>query len=181
MYKIQLSPTRSRSPRSPSPRSRSPSPRSRSPSPRSRSPPSSPVRRLYEETYAANIPWPIYQKGESKTHYWNRVDNWLHENMIVECSYCLQKGHSLRECIVRKEHVCEACGMPGHGPSKCHKIKLGPYGEIGYCTYKKCKGREKWGHWLVTCPKRETEQGPFIFPEGTVMRRVYSDPKFYRY
>jgi len=82
-----------------------------------------------------------------------------------ECRFCHEIGHSLKDCKTRKNMQCGACGFMGHNRKKCNKIKKGPKGQVGCCTYKKCKGEAKWGHYIVTCPERQKDFGDYIFPE----------------
>lgn len=81
-----------------------------------------------------------------------------------ECRFCHDVGHELRDCPKRKNLRCPACDFIGHNQKKCNKIKRAKDGRVGFCTWKECKGDERWGHWLVTCPKRQVSQGDFEFP-----------------
>lgn len=84
------------------------------------------------------------------------------------CSFCKIEGHSIKECEARKSLQCKACGFIGHNHTKCNAIKtnLKFPGKIGHCTYKKCKGEDSWGHYIVTCQKRQDDFGDYIFPEN---------------
>jgi len=94
----------------------------------------------------------------------------------VVCNFC--KGpHRKEECQRIKQNICQACGLRGHFASVCNKIKLGPKGQVGYCTYKKCKGADKWGHFITTCPKRLEDQGPYLFKDGEDSRKALRLPR----
>lgn len=91
------------------------------------------------------------------------------------CKFC--KGeHPKAKCQIIKTSLCPSCGLKGHLESVCNKIALGPGGEVGKCTYKECKGAEKWGHWMVKCPRRFISQGPFKFKEGEDHIKALEDP-----
>ena len=94
----------------------------------------------------------------------------------VVCTFC-DGSHPRGKCQKIKTNVCGACGLEGHFPSVCNKIKLGPGGQVGKCTYKKCKGKDAWGHFFVTCPRREAEQGPFQFKPGEDSRKARAPPR----
>lgn len=93
--------------------------------------------------------------------------------MPQQCTYCLELGHLKEECPAlqtKKERICKYCGLYGHGDQpekKCRKIQIGPQGQVGFCTWKECrKAKDQWGHYLVTCPYRQAEQGPYQFKTG---------------
>ena len=112
-----------------------------------------------------NYTLPEREPGESFETYWARV------KANGECTFCGEQGHQAKACPTLKNNECFLCGFHGHTPKKCNKAIRSPDGtKIGRCTF--CKGPDKWGHWLVTCPKREAKFGPFQFPEGTNIDRA---------
>lgn len=99
----------------------------------------------------------------------------INPNKVI-CTFC--KGpHQRAKCQKIKTNICSACGLEGHYPSVCNKIKLGPDGQIGKCTYTKCKGKDAWGHFYVTCPRREAADGPYKFKPGEDRRKALAPPR----
>lgn len=96
-------------------------------------------------------------------------------NVPVICKFC-KGNHPKEKCQILKTSLCPSCGLIGHTENVCNKIAIGPHGEVGKCTFKACKGAEKWGHWMVNCPKRQKEQGPYEFKEGEDPIKAYAKP-----
>lgn len=98
---------------------------------------------------------------------------------VKMCKFCKQTGHLLKDCPTlahTKTKLCAMCGLAGHLPSKCNKIKIGPSGQVGFCTYNECKKDDRWGHWMVNCPRRYISQGEFEFPIGSNVRKALEWP-----
>lgn len=110
------------------------------------------------------------------------IDDTLGLDEYLKCKYCSGSGHNKERCPIllgRKDKPCPYCGLLGHSDNpdkKCNKIKLGPGGQVGECTYKKCKD-DKYGHYYVTCSKREADQGPYKFKPGEIPKRALAPAK----
>jgi len=118
---------------------------------------------------------------------WDALRVYEYEQSIKQpqrCAFCFEEGHYKEECPAlkyKKERLCPYCGLYGHGDQpekKCQKIKLGPQGQVGFCTWKECRqAKDQWGHYMVTCPKRKASQGPYKFKPGENPRLAYAPPK----
>lgn len=66
------------------------------------------------------------------------------QNQVVQCTYCKEKGHDVRECPSRP--YCQYCGKRGHIFSEC-------YGALNKCIH--C---DTLGHLVSDCPRRLEKQ-----------------------